>query len=91
MTIAVANGELHFTFSLSEANSPQGAYISFGPGQGNRYKILGPSQLLEESIRRGQVIASGVITVSADGRTMTEDHTDAGPQSHTVHIVYDKR
>lgn len=43
MTIAIPNGELHIEFSLGEANSPQGAYVSFGPGRGNRYKVLGPS------------------------------------------------
>ncbi len=91
MTINIPNGELHIEFSLREANSPQGTYVSFGRGRGNRYKILGPSQLLEQSLRRGKVVAQGVITISADGQTMTEDHTDVGPQANPLHIVYDRR
>ncbi len=91
MTIAIPNGELHIEFSLREANSPQGAYVPFGPARGNRYKVLGPSQLLERSLRQGKVVAQGVITISPDGQTMTEDHTDAGSQANPLHIVYDRR
>jgi hypothetical protein len=90
ITIETPNGEIDVSFSTDEARTPKGAYVSSGPGFGNSYKILGPAQLLETSYRDGKVVAHSVLTLSSDGKTMTEDHTSVGQPQHFLHIVYDR-
>jgi hypothetical protein len=91
MTFMIPNGELYISFSLSEASTPRGAIVSRGPGRANRYKVLDPSKILEENLRHDHVFAQSIITLSPDGKTMTEDHADAGPQANPLHIVYDRK
>lgn len=90
MTFSVPNGELNISFSVMEAQTARGAYVSLSSGRGNKYKLLGPSKLLEQSVVRGKVVAQSHIAVSPDGQTMTEDHTDTGASPNPLHIVYDR-
>lgn len=70
-TFAVPNGESTVTFAIIEAGTPQGAYASRDRENGNRYKLLGSSQILEESLSKGKVTARSIITLSADRKTST--------------------
>jgi hypothetical protein len=91
MTFTIPNGELYLDFSLFQASAPRGAIVPRGPGRVNRYKVLDAFRILEENLLDDHVVAQSVITLSPDGKTMTEDHTDAGPQANPLHIVYDRK
>ena len=90
MTFAVPNGELSISFSVTEARTATGALAALGPQRTNCYKLLGPSKVLEQSLLESRVTAQSVITLSADGQTMTEDHTGMGQSPNHIHIVYDR-
>ena len=90
MTLASTDGAVNTSFSLNEANTPQGVYVSLGPDRGNRYTILGPLKFLEQELRQGRVVAQGTGTLSPNGQTMTEDHPDSGLEANPIHIVYDR-
>ncbi len=90
MTLATTDGEVKISFSLKEANTPQGACMAFGPGRTNCYTVLGPSKFLERSLRQGILVAQSVGTLSPDGLSMTEEHTDSPSEAKPIHIVYDR-
>ena len=90
MILATTDGAVNTSFSLNEANTPQGVYVSLGLERGNRYTVVGPLKFLEEELRQGRFVAQGTGTLSPNGQTMTEDHTDSGPEANPIHIVYDR-
>ena len=90
MTFAVPNGELNISFSVTQARTARGALAASSPGRTNHYKLLSPSKVLEQSLLEGRVVAESVMTLSADGQNMTEDHTDAGRSPNHLHILYDR-
>ena len=90
MTFATADGEVNFSFSLQDARMPQGACVVLSLERLNCYTILGPLQFLERSFRQGTFVAQSVGTLSRDGLSMTEEHTEAASTAKPIHIVYDR-
>lgn len=89
LTIALPDGEFTLVAKLDGSPTPfRGASIPATSPARDGYTVIGPFKLLETNYRDKEVVAHSRITLSADGKTLTERHTQVGSSQHTVEIVF---
>lgn len=90
LTDALADGEftIHAKLDGSPAQVERAGKIL---DSGNRYTVRSPLQIIEAKYSNGTFVAESLITVSPDGRTMTEVHWDVGHEDKKVTKFFEKQ